>query len=142
MEDEGRLFSEFNELGKKPSNAASIDMYATRTPSTRFVEALMNASSIFARPEIETRFNTIGSKSRKLTTNATMASAIKPFSKQLFELEKTPKVYADLIAFFVEFYNEQPTTVRSCRKHRRRCGTRCATPPLRFLTLSFSRCSA
>jgi hypothetical protein len=106
QEAEGRLFSEFNELNQKPSNAASIDMYAGRTPSTRFVDSLMNASAVFARSEIETRFNTIGSKSRKLTTNATMASAIKPFSKRLFELEKTPKAYEDLIKFFVEFYDD------------------------------------
>jgi hypothetical protein len=106
-EREGRLFDEYNEEGKKASNAAAIDMFDDKTPSRRFVKRLMNESQIFNRVEVETRMNTIGSKSRKLTTNATLDSAIRPFSKDLLKLEKgDPATMEDLIDFFSEFFEE------------------------------------
>jgi len=106
-EQEGRLFDEYNDEAKKPSTAVAIDLYPDKTPSRRFIYKLMDASTIFSRGEIETRANTIGSKSRKLTTVATMEAAIRPYSKELLALEKeSSKAYGDLVEFFAEFYAE------------------------------------
>ncbi|MEA2682180.1 MAG: hypothetical protein QOK05_508 [Chloroflexota bacterium] len=104
-EQEGRLFDEYNDESKPASNAASIDLYDDKTPSRRFVSKLMASCRIFSRAEIETRSNTIGSKSRKLTTNATMEAAIRPFSKKLLELERQ-EGFDDLVSFFCAFYEE------------------------------------
>lgn len=109
-EMEGRLFDEYNEEGKKPSNALSISMYGDKTPSRRFVTKLMTRCDIFARSEIEIQVNTIGSKSRKLTTNATLDSAIRPFGRKLHKLEeKDPSGHDNLVEFFCEFYSEFAT---------------------------------
>ncbi len=106
-ENEGRLFDEYNDEGKKPSTALAIDMYQEKTPSRRFITRLMTTCEIFGRSEVETRTNSIGSKSRKLTTNATMASAARQFSKRLWKLEqKEPAAFDDLVAFFCSFYEE------------------------------------
>ncbi len=106
---EGRLFDEYNVEGKKPSGVAAIDMYSDKTASRRFVDGLMKECPIFDRYEIEMRANTIAAASRKITTVATLDVAIKPFQKRLLELEKNKPVYADLIAFFSNFYSEWAT---------------------------------
>jgi hypothetical protein len=124
---EGRLFDEYNVEGKKPSTAASIDMYADKTASRRFVDALMKKCPIFDRYEVETRANTIAAASRKITTIATLDVAIKPFNKRLLELEKSKKVYNDLVDFFSHFYTEwavhypefQPTASGKARQDLR-----------------------
>jgi hypothetical protein len=110
-EQEGRLFDEYNDEGKPASSAKAIDLYIEKTPSRRFVGALMEHCPLFARTEIETATNTIGSKSRKLTTNATLESAVRPFGKRLLELEKEQKenrskAYDDLVSFVCAFYEE------------------------------------
>lgn len=106
---EGELYDEFNSESKPPSSATAIDQFPTKTPARRFMVALMEKTSIFNRDEIETRFNTIGSKSRKLTTNATMVAAIKGMTRsgrELAELESDPDRYDDLVAFFEAFFVE------------------------------------
>ena len=50
----------------------------------------MGTSRIFSRDGVETRGNTIGSKSRKLTTNSTLEGSVRPMQKQLAALEKDP----------------------------------------------------
>lgn len=130
-EQEGWLFDEYNVEGKRPSNAASIDMYSDKTASRRFVTALMDKCPIFDRNEIEVRSNTIAPASRKLTTIATLDAAIKPYSKRLLELEKEKDgkaKYADLIDFFSHFYTEiashvpefQPTASGKARQDLRK----------------------
>lgn len=110
-EQEGRLFDEYNDEGKPASSAKAIDLYMEKTPSRRFVAALMDHCRIFARTEVETATNTIGSKSRKLTTNATLEAAARPFGQTLLRLEKEQrerksKAYDDLVPFVCEFYEE------------------------------------
>lgn len=125
---EGRLFDEYNVEGKKPSNAASIDMYTDKTASRRFVTALMEKCAIFDRNEVEVRSNTIAPASRKLTTIATLDAAIKPYSKRLLTIEKAKPQYADLIDFFSHFYTEiahhipefQPTASGKARQDLRK----------------------
>jgi hypothetical protein len=125
---EGQLFDEYNVEGKKPSTSASIDMYTTKTSSRRFVAALMAKCPIFGSSEVETRSNTIGKLSRKLTTIATLDVAIKPFSKRLKELEANKHQYADLVEFFCTFYSEWashfpaflPTASGNTRTHLRK----------------------
>ena len=106
---EGELYDEFNSESKPPSSATAIDQFPTKTPPRRFMLALMEKTSIFGRDEIETRFNTIGSKSRKLTTNATMVAAIKGMTRsarELVDLESDEERYDDVIAFFDAFFTE------------------------------------
>jgi len=107
MEQEGHLFDEYNDEGKRASNAVSIDLYKDKTPSRRFITSLMQLSPIFASSEIETRSNTIGTGSRKLTTNATLDSAVKPFTRLLIDLEtKDQRAYDDLVRFMGAFFEE------------------------------------
>lgn len=110
-EREGWLFDEYNVEGKRPSNAASIDMFSDKTASRRFVMALMERCAIFDRNEVEVRSNTIAPASRKLTTIATLDAAIKPYSKRLLVLEKDKRKHADLVDFFVHFYAEIATHI-------------------------------
>lgn len=130
-EQEGWLFDEYNVEGKKPSNAASIDMYSDKTATRRFVTALMEKCPIFHRDEIEVRSNTIAPASRKLTTIATLDAAIKPYSKRLLTLEKDKEgkaKVADLVEFFSHFYAEiashvpefQPTASGKARQDLRK----------------------
>jgi hypothetical protein len=105
-EDEGRLYDEFNTEGKKPSTATAIDMNPESTPSRRFLKALTENCKIFSREELETRRNTIGSKSRKLTTNSTIESALKSRQKFLVEVEKSKESYDDLVNFTSSFFIE------------------------------------
>jgi DNA-sulfur modification-associated len=106
-EQEGRLFDEYNDEGKRASNAVAIDLYKDKTPSRRFITRLMELSPIFARSEIETRSNTIGTGSRKLTTNATLDAAAKPFTRLLLDLENNDAhAYDDLTRFIAAFFEE------------------------------------
>jgi DNA-sulfur modification-associated len=110
-EEEGRLFDEYNDEGRAASSAKAIDLFIEKTPSRRFVGALMERCRIFARTEVETATNTIGSKSRKLTTNATLESAVRNYAKLLLQLEKEKRegqstAYDDLVSFICEFYEE------------------------------------
>jgi hypothetical protein len=109
---EGHLYDEFNDDAKKPSTAVALDLNPEKTPARRFMKHLMDASRIFAREEVETRRNTIGTKSRKLVTNATIEAAVRPMEKELLRLEKNKSVYADLVdfvcAFFEEFSSQYP----------------------------------
>jgi hypothetical protein len=110
-EEEGHLFDEYNDEGKPASSAKAIDLFIEKTPSRRFVGALMEHCPIFARTEVETATNTIGSKSRKLTTNATLESAVRQYGKRLLQLEKEKRenqstAYDDLVSFICEFYEE------------------------------------
>lgn len=106
-EQEGWLYDEFNADAKPPAGAVAIDLNHQKTPSRRFVYRLMERSPIFDRLQVETRANTIGSKSRKLTTNATMESAVRPYSKRLARLEHdSTGSYNDLINFVAAFFAE------------------------------------
>jgi DNA-sulfur modification-associated len=106
-EQEGWLYDEFNADAKPPAGAVAIDLNQQKTPSRRFVYRLMERSPIFDRTQVETRANTIGSRSRKLTTNATMESAVRPYSKRLVKLEQDGTgAYDDLINFFAAFFSE------------------------------------
>jgi hypothetical protein len=100
---EGYLYAEFNDDSKPPQRAVALDLTQTKTPARRFVYALIDRCPIFSREEIETRGNTIGSKSRKLTTNSTLEGAVRPFETRLIKLEDTPD-YDDLIEFTCSFY--------------------------------------
>ncbi len=127
-EKEGWLFDEYNVEGKRPSNAASIDMFGDKTASRRFVTALMEKCPIFDRNEVEVRSNTIAPASRKLTTIATLDSAIKPYSKRLLTIEKNKTQFNDLVEFFANFYTEiahhipefQPTASGKARQDLRK----------------------
>lgn len=104
---EGWLYDEFNADAKPPAGAVAIDLNHDKTPSRRFVYRLMERSPIFDRTQVETRANTIGSKSRKLTTNATMESAVRPYSKRLAQLERDGTgTYDDLLLFVAAFFAE------------------------------------
>jgi hypothetical protein len=105
-EKEGWLYAEFNEDAKPPSRAVALDLNQQKTPTRRFVYRLIDTCPIFGREEVETRSTTIGSKSRKLTTNATMEAAIRPFQARLAQLEKKQGEYDDLVEFFCAFYTE------------------------------------
>jgi hypothetical protein len=108
-EQEGQLYDEFNSESKPPSSATAIDQFQKKTPARRFMVQLMENTAIFAREEIETRYNTIASKSRKLTTNATMVAAIKGMTRtarELTLLEQDEARYKDLVAFFDAFFQE------------------------------------
>jgi hypothetical protein len=107
-EDEGRLYDEFNADLKAPSTAVAITLNPTKTPSRRFVKALMETSKLFSPDEVETRGNTIGSKSRKLTTIATLEAAARNMTKgaKLAELEDDRATYEDLVGFFGSFFEE------------------------------------
>ena len=128
MELEGHLFDEYNDEGKRASNATSIELYKDKTPSRRFVSSLMEISPLFAGSEIETRSNTIGTGSRKLTTNATLDAAVKPFTRLLLDLEsKDARAHDDLVrfigAFFEEwaiFYSEYLPTASADDRHKLR----------------------
>lgn len=102
---EGHLFDEFNTELRRVSTAVAIGLNPEKTPSRRFVGDLMLSSSIFAPTEIETRSNTIGSKSRKLTTNATLDAAVRPMTRRLAELEGKP-AYDDLVKFVGAYFEE------------------------------------
>jgi hypothetical protein len=104
-----------NADAKRPSTAVALDLNPEKTPSRRFLTALRKGSKVFSREEIETRLHTIGSKSRKLTTNATIEGAIRPMTSELAELEKKPNIYKDLIAFVVAFFDEIVTHYRAWR---------------------------
>ena len=108
-EQEGEIYDEFNSESKKPSNATAIAQYESKTPARRFMIELMENTEVFARDEIETRFNTIAGKSRKLTTNATMVTAIKGMVRSLRDLavlENDTERWDDLIEFFDKFFQE------------------------------------
>lgn len=105
-ENEGRLFDEYNVEGKKPTAGAAIDMHPSKTSSRRFVRALTEQCPIFERGEIEIRRSTIGKGSRKITTMATLDAAIRPFQKDLLEIQKDKPKYQDLLDFFSAFYTE------------------------------------
>jgi hypothetical protein len=105
-EMEGYLYDEFNADAKPPATAVALDLNPQKTPSRRFVYNLMDRSEILARDEIECRRNTIGSKSRKLTTNSTLEASMRPFQRQLAQLEKNSETYDDLLEFFCDFFEE------------------------------------
>lgn len=108
-EQEGELYDEFNSEAKKPSSATAIAQFETKTPARRFMLALMERTAVLGRDEIETRFNTIAAKSRKLTTNATMVAAVKSMvrsSRDLAALEVDTERWDDLIEFFDQFFLE------------------------------------
>ena len=102
---EGYLYDEFNADAKPPHRAVAIDLNPQKTPARRFVYGLIDGCKIFSRKEVETRGNTIGSKSRKLTTNSTLEGAVRPFEKRLAEFEGTP-AYDDLLDFTCAYYEE------------------------------------
>ncbi|MBS1868303.1 MAG: hypothetical protein JSS99_01425 [Actinobacteria bacterium] len=108
-EQEGELYDEFNSEAKKPSSATAIAQYEDKTPARRLMRALMERTSVLGRDEIETRFNTIAAKSRKLTTNATIVAAIKGMvrgPRDLAALEADTERWNDLIEFFDQFFLE------------------------------------
>lgn len=129
-EREGKLFDEYNVEGKQPSKSASIDMFPDKTASRRFITALMKRCQIFGESEVETRFNTIGSASRKITTISTLDVAIKPFNSRLLALEKefAKGKYSDLVDFVAKFWEEwanhfpefQPTASGFARQQLRK----------------------
>jgi hypothetical protein len=105
---EGDMFDEFNDEQKKAGTARSIAMSPNKTPPRRIVHKLMLNSEILSEDEIQISSNSISSKSRKLTTNATLVAAFKPFSKRLLELEDSSNKihYDDLINFYVDYFDE------------------------------------
>ncbi len=107
-EREGYLYDEFNSDAKPPAGAKAIALNPEKTPSRRFVQRLMLTSSVFEAPEIETERNSIGSKSRKLTTNATLVAAADQQKKLLekLELDGQEHRYDDLVDFVAEFFEE------------------------------------
>jgi hypothetical protein len=105
-EYEGKLFDEYNVEGKKPTAGAAIDMHPTKTASRRFVTDLMKQCPIFERGEIEIRRSTIAKGSRKITTLATLDSAIRPFQRDLLTIQHDKPLYQDLLDFFSSFYSE------------------------------------
>jgi hypothetical protein len=110
-EQEGHLFDEYNEEGKKPNKATAIDQHQKKTPTRRFIYRLMEKSKVLGPDEIQTRSNTISPASRKLTTNSTLDAAAKPFARKLVVLEKNEKEngsgeYQDLVDFFAAFFDE------------------------------------
>ena len=110
-EHEGWLYDQFNNEAKKPDRAVGIQLNRQKTPSRRFLDTLMKTSTVFSETEVETRSNSIGSESRKLTTISTMAAAAEQdgFKKLLISLEdddKNPTAYMDLVHFFSEFFAE------------------------------------
>jgi DNA-sulfur modification-associated len=106
--EEGYLYDEFNSDLKAPSTAVALALNPTKTPSRRFMSALMERCALFFPTEIETRGNTIGSKSRKLTTNATIEAAVRNMCKpsDLAALEKDKAAWDDLIEFMGAFFEE------------------------------------
>jgi hypothetical protein len=68
----------------------------------------METSALFSPTEIETRGNTIGSKSRKLTTNATIEAGLRNMCKpsELAALEKDKQTWDDLVEFMGAFFEE------------------------------------
>jgi hypothetical protein len=129
---EGHLYDQFNNDAKKPDRAVGIQLNRQKTPSRRFVDALMNASPIFSEFEVETRSNTIGSDSRKLTTISTLVAAaeqpsLKNLLVQLESDDKNASVHSDLVLFFNEFFTEyakvfpvfQPSTPAEDRQKAR-----------------------
>jgi hypothetical protein len=104
-EQEGFLYDEFNADSKPPARAVAIDLNPQKTPARRFVYGLIDRCAIFSRNEVETRGNTIGSKSRKLTTNSTLEGAVRAFEKKIQLLEGTPK-HDDLLDFTCSFFQE------------------------------------
>jgi hypothetical protein len=103
--EEGFLYDEFNSDSKPPARAVAIDLNPDKTPGRRFVYGLIDRCKIFSREEVETRGNTIGSKSRKLTTNSTLEGAVKAFEKRIQRLENTDK-WDDLLDFTCSFFQE------------------------------------
>ncbi|MHB8694791.1 MAG: DNA sulfur modification protein DndB [Solirubrobacteraceae bacterium] len=106
--EEGFLYDEFNSDAKAPSTAVALALNPTKTPSRRFMSRLMERSRLFAATEVETRGNTIGSKSRKLTTNATIEAAARNMCKptDLAAIEKDKQAWDDLIDFMGAFFEE------------------------------------
>src|SRR5439155_229011 len=108
--EERRLF--FDQLNfdqKPPQRSVGIALNPLKTPSRRFIDALMRKSDVFSEREIETRANNIGTDSRKLTTNSTLVGAVEEFSKLLLQLEQeNPKTgaYTDFIEFVAAFFDE------------------------------------
>jgi DNA-sulfur modification-associated len=105
-EKEGWLYDEFNADAKKPSTAVELDLNQRKTPARRFTYRLMAKSPIFSREEVETRRNTIGSKSRKLVTNATIEAAVRNMKRDLVTWEKDDVTYTDLLDFTAAFFEE------------------------------------
>jgi len=107
-EREGFLYDEFNSDAKPPAGAKAIALNPEKNPERRFVQRLMQTSPVFDVAEIETERNSIGSKSRKLTTNATLAAAAKQQKRLLENLEVDGQEhrYDDLVAFVTEFFDE------------------------------------
>jgi hypothetical protein len=69
----------------------------------------MDNTAVFNREEIETRYNTIAGKSKKLTTNATLVAAIKGMvrsARELAVLEADTERWDDLVEFFDQFFLE------------------------------------
>ena len=113
--DEGLIYDEFNSDAKPPSQAKQIKLNPRKTPDRRFVHALMAVSPIFSSDEVEQEVNSIGSKSRKLTTNSTLVSAVRPFVRpraslatSLVDLERRDDQadYDDLVSFVSAFFAE------------------------------------
>jgi hypothetical protein len=106
--EEGFLYDEFNSDLKAPSTAVALALNPMKTPSRRFMTRLMETSALFSPTEIETRGNTIGSKSRKLTTNATIEAGLRNMCKpsELAVLEKDKQAWDDLVEFMGAFFEE------------------------------------
>jgi hypothetical protein len=107
-EEEGFLYDEFNADLKAPSTAVALALNPTKTPSRRFMNKLMTECALFSPIEVETRGNTIGSKSRKLTTNATIEAAARNMCKptELAAIEKDTPAWDDLGEFMCSFFEE------------------------------------
>ena len=107
-EQEGHLYDQFNNDAKPPERSVGIQLNRTKTPSRRFLDALMKNCAIFAETEVETRSNSIGSESRKLTTISTIDAAAGQdgFKRLLINLENDSPTYLDLIHFFGAFFDE------------------------------------
>lgn len=105
---EGYLYDEFNSDAKPPAGAKAIALAPRRTPERRFISDLMELSKIFDPSEIETERNSIGSKSRKLTTIKTLVEAAKQQDKLLIRLEKDGEQnrFTDLVEFVAAFFEE------------------------------------
>ena len=108
-EHEGWLYDQFNNEAKKPDRAVGIQLNRQKTPSRRFLDALMKTSPVFSEAEVETRSNSIGSESRKLTTISTLAAAAEQdgFKKLLITLEddaNNPPAYMVLLTFIGDFF--------------------------------------
>jgi hypothetical protein len=106
QDEEGMLFDEFNDEGKPVSTSIAGHLNPNKTVERRFVNRLIQVSSVFGPDEIEQHRSTIGSASRKLTTFGTLEQAVAPLATRLRDLERNePERYEDLVAFTSAFFD-------------------------------------